>query len=912
MPLRFTAAAKATTVAAANTSSSGATPSFSYALGGSGYLSSTFDPSTIGTGDITVSCWVRIPSQPSGTDYVWILGNDNLDDSLALRIRSSKLEAFGRVGTTGEVEVAAANPMLNDFWHHVVVTRTGTTIELFVNGTSNNSATNAEAAADLSDGETWFGYYAGVANFTGDIANIEIRSGIATDSEIYNNFRSNTAYTTGTAQTVEITNNGATASNSPIPLAWGNQHSFYFDGANDDIDLGSISSLNSASQFSISMWFRGSEDNSIGNMFGAWGAIANNNIGLSPNYDLDIFYFVVRSGSAAASLQVNSMSTYAPADEWNHVLAVFDNGDRYVYINGVLRASDTGVAPATTSASCGDNVSIGQRENAYYEGFIDEFRYYADTALDADDATTLYNADTPIDSTLSPSYYLHEGSGADWSGNNVLATLQSGAVPSSDVPVLTIPDWVSEHSLDLNGSSQYGVADDHDDLTFNTGGTDDAFSGGCWVKMDDATNFVIFDKTVEYTFYVDSSDKLALVLATDASNYLYTRTTSTVTSHEGSWVYLSFAYDGSETHGGITLYVNGVSQSTEDQGSGTYTGMTNTSATLRLGYDGTNYADGHASNVSIWTAEVDADAMTKLAIEPIDIMSADGDYDYQGNVEAFLPLETGFGPFVIDYSGNGHHATAPSGALPTWTTDIPPDTRSIDLDGVDDIVVVSDNDVFSFGDGVSDSAFSVVIICKMDDDDRFRAINKSGASNREWAIGTNSSGQPYFQLWSGGGSTVQLNVTHNGGGFSSDQGLWVMYAGTYDGSGNVSGLYMYRNGVDVSDTRLSIGGSYVAMSNTAQDVQIGKGYGNIVGHGKIFTAGIWNNVLTAAELVELWNGGNPIRFNEDSGNYTSSSDLIEEWPMNEGGGNTAAGVNGYDATLTPTGEPLWTLDVPNA
>ena len=230
---------------------------YSYTMDGTSHLSSTFDPSTIGTGDITVSCWVRIPSKPSGTDYVWILGNDNLDDSLALRIRSSKLEAFGRVGTTGEVEVAAANPMLNDFWHHVVVTRTGTTIELFVNGTSNNSATNAEAAADLSDGETWFGYHAGVANFTGDIANIEIRSGIATDSEIYNNFRSNTAYTTGTAQTVEITNNGATASNSPIPLAWGNQHSYYLDGVNDYITVdGCATTYASDTVGSISAWIK--------------------------------------------------------------------------------------------------------------------------------------------------------------------------------------------------------------------------------------------------------------------------------------------------------------------------------------------------------------------------------------------------------------------------------------------------------------------------------------------------------------------------------------------------------------------------------------------------------------------------------------------------------------------------------
>ena len=123
-------------------------------------------------------------------------------------------------------------------------------------------------------------------------------------------------------------------------------YSIDFDGSNDYIDIGSLSALSSISAFTISFWFK-NNGNSSGNVFGAWGSSSNNNIGLNPNYTGNIFYFVVRAGSAAGALSVSSLGTYAPTNDWNHFVCVFDGGDRVVYITGVSRASDSGVAPST-------------------------------------------------------------------------------------------------------------------------------------------------------------------------------------------------------------------------------------------------------------------------------------------------------------------------------------------------------------------------------------------------------------------------------------------------------------------------------------------------------------------------------------------------------------------------------------
>lgn len=210
-----------------------------------------------------------------------------------------------------------------------------------------------------------------------------------------------------------------------------NEYSVDFDGTDDYLDIGSMSALASASSFSVSFWFK-DNGNSSGNAFGGWGSGLHNNIGCNPNYSANTFYFVVRAGSAAGALAVSSLSTYAPSNAWNHFVCTFDGGDRKIFINGTQRASDTGVAPSTTSSSVGDNVAIGLRETYYAKGQIDEVALYS-SALIQSEVTAIYNSGTPDnrsnDSNLLGYWRMEEGSGttvADSSGNGHTAMLRNG------------------------------------------------------------------------------------------------------------------------------------------------------------------------------------------------------------------------------------------------------------------------------------------------------------------------------------------------------------------------------------------------------------------------------------------------------------------------------------------------------
>lgn len=253
--------------------------------------------------------------------------------------------------------------------------------------------------------------------------------------------------TTSASATVPTTHSGtascqvnlSASASASVSTPYSNNNSLLFDGSNDYLDIGSMSALASASSFSVSFWFK-NNGNSTGNVFGGWGSSLHNNIGCNPSYSTNTFYFVVRAGSAVGALSVSSLTSYAQSNTWNHFVCTFDGGDRKIFINGTQRASDTGVAPSTTSSSAGDNVAIGRRETYYAKGRIDEVALYS-SALSQSEVTDIYNSGTPDDrsndSNLLGYWRMEEGSGttvADSSGNGNTATLTNGPTFSTDKP----------------------------------------------------------------------------------------------------------------------------------------------------------------------------------------------------------------------------------------------------------------------------------------------------------------------------------------------------------------------------------------------------------------------------------------------------------------------------------------------
>jgi hypothetical protein len=179
-------------------------------------------------------------------------------------------------------------------------------------------------------------------------------------------------------------------------------------------------------------------------------------------------------------------------------------------------------------------------------------------------------------------------------------------------------------ALYFDGSNDY-VEVAHDAKQHFNDGTDDLpFSISAWVKMEDATNFVVISKFTavsggEWMFNCEGDD-LRLYLQTSSGNSVKRLSASAITSYEGEWVHLAATYAGtsggvfSSAGDGITLHVNGqpvaMDAAFED---GTYAGMANGTQAVRIGSQQSVFSKGHIRDVKIFNRELTDDEVAELA-----------------------------------------------------------------------------------------------------------------------------------------------------------------------------------------------------------------------------------------------------------------------------------------------------------
>ena len=176
------------------------------------------------------------------------------------------------------------------------------------------------------------------------------------------------------------------------------------------------------------------------------------------------------------------------------------------------------------------------------------------------------------------------------------------------------------------------------------------------------------------------------------------------------------------------------------------------------------------------------------------------------------------------------------------------------FDGVDDYVDFGDSDDFSFGDGLSDSPFSVSAWIKPQRTDKFRVLGKydSIGQIREWVFTTDNLGQLILFLFdeSTNGTLLQRAVANP---ISNYFNQWVHVSCTYDGSSNSSGIKLYIDGVESQDTDNSAG-VYVAMENSTEPLVMGGLIGVDYSEGNISDCRLYDTDLTSTQISNIYNG----------------------------------------------------------
>ena len=232
---------------------------------------------------------------------------------------------------------------------------------------------------------------------------------------------------------------------------------------------------------------------------------------------------------------------------------------------------------------------------------------------------------------------------------------------------------------------------------------------------------------------------------------------------------------------------------------------------------------------------------------------------------------------------HGIVASSVGGGTPAFTN-----TKSIDLDGVDDFVVCGDSDNLSFGNGSTDSPFSISAWIKPINNARFRIAFKYGTALKEY----------YFQTAGGGALQVSINSSASiyigrNGQTSISENVWTHVVCTYDGSGNKNNVNVYLNGILDNGTTIS-SGTYTAMSNTSQPFEIGRFNGGGYASGNIDETAIFSSELSQSDITAIYGTGVPT-------SLSSYSSLVSWWRCGDGDSSptlTDNGSGGNNGTMT--------------
>jgi hypothetical protein len=226
-----------------------------------------------------------------------------------------------------------------------------------------------------------------------------------------------------------------------------NTYSVDFDGANDYMDFGTNTSINSTSAFSVSAWFN------VDNITTTYPTICILKTNLTRGFVISLdsqltAYKGVWFGSSQNEFRGfatgNSTLSTLISSGWHHLVLTYDGVDPLVSSSFAIYVDGVNYAVGSSAVSLGHYANVNYvGKGAYqYEGLIDEFAIF-NTELSASDITSIYNSGVPGDLTsLSPVGWWRMGDNDSGTGTTITdqgsggndGTLVNGPTFSTDVP----------------------------------------------------------------------------------------------------------------------------------------------------------------------------------------------------------------------------------------------------------------------------------------------------------------------------------------------------------------------------------------------------------------------------------------------------------------------------------------------
>ncbi len=694
-----------------------------------------------------------------------------------------------------------------------------------------------------------------------------------------------------------IVNNGETAADASgnnnngtiYGAAWTSAGKFgnalQFDGVDDYVNTGAVSSLNVTTPVTMVAWIKSDSSATYRTILSK-----TSNSAVPIQWQLNInndnklmWYARHQQGSDDASPIIVS-NNIAADGSWHHVAVVYSTitGEAKLYIDGALDNSATltsgNIVSADREPQIGD-VYYTSRAN-YFNGTMDELAIW-NRALSANEILALYqnyhpsgiwNAAFDANSTANWNainwggdlnyggelaagantkllMHLNEGSGGtanDASGNGNNGTLFNGATWSSPGRFGNALQFDGTDDYVKFSASNMPTGERTVELWFYTGDTTASrqlFGYGGNNNSPACSSFLIHLSADKKSIYVGRHYPGCEVLAYSAGSAM-----------ANAWNHLAFTANA----GGSRLYVNGqlvvsnsVVISTYVSGKDGFVGAMPGGGGIGT-YVDPNYPywKGNIDEVAVYNAALDANAIlehyrkgaanirfrTRTASAQGALGGAEWsnqrELDSNSDINGLWHFNEGSGSTANDSSGNGNNGTLTNG--PAWSSS-GKFGNALQFDGVNDYVNIIKSDEFHFGT----SSFAVAAWVN------FSAL--TGVQNiLAFYVVTNNALQfawntNHFTIW--GETSTVLDTT----GFSPALNTWYHVA--FVRNGNVWNIYVngtsYANAVDTRTLNYPKDNVGIGLLPTSLQ------YFN----GKIDEVAIWNRALGANEVLGLYRRG---------------------------------------------------------
>lgn len=588
---------------------------YSNYFGAGNYLTMPGTVAAFGSGNFTIECWLMANSLTEPGNLMGQLSGNNNPWCILF---TGGLFYFQSSTTVANIISQSLGNILDGAWHHLAVTRSGTNMQVFLDGTSMIQITDSTVYSSSSSFTIGYGHSTYSA-WGGSISNLRILKGTALYTS---NFTPPTAPLTAIANTSLLTcqtnrfldrstnNTAITVAGTP-KVSSGNP--FTFGGASDTYGSAYIASANSNvisvphnTNLSITS---GSTDSFIAECWVYFNTVTAstailNKAGINPstfqNWSLNLdsakkFQIIWgNTGSPGAQLGYISGTTVAIPGVWYHLAYVKTNADWSLFVNGVRETTFNGLNTASDTTSNPLRIGSDTFSSLSINGYIADVRIYKGPTAGAPylaTSTTLTVPTSPLTAITNTQLLTCQTNGphnnstfVDSSNFNNLITRNGNTSTGAFSPYSPV-GW----SYHFNGS------------TYLTASSSTAFvqTGAMTVEMwAYPTAYPASYDAALYSPQTPSSGAISLKLVPAGTLYLDNQQTGAVVTGATvvplhKWTHIAF----SRTSAGVWyLFVNGVSQGTPSSWTNVVSSTTNK---IGIRPDTSTYYTGYISNMRV-------------------------------------------------------------------------------------------------------------------------------------------------------------------------------------------------------------------------------------------------------------------------------------------------------------------------